>query len=124
MVRIRFLLVLFGLFVFSTSAFGQVTSLTLNSDPGDYIGGGQFTFLTPTDGSFNARQNFDQGVSISFFGQPGVFWFLDFAAPNNQLLTVGAYTGAMRFPFQNPGQCPRMPPSSGAVFSALIRETF
>jgi len=62
------------------------------------------SFLTSTDGSFNAQQNFDQGVSISFFGQPGVFWFLDFAAPNNQLLTVGAYTGAMRFPFQNPGQ--------------------
>ena len=65
-VRIRVLLILFGLFVFSTTAFGQVTSLTLNSDPGDFVGGGQFTFLTPTDGSFSAQQNFDQGVSISF----------------------------------------------------------
>jgi len=103
-VRIRIVLILFGLLIFSVSAFGQVTSITLNSDPGDYVGGGQFTFLTPTDGSFSAQQNFDQGVSISFFGQPGVFWFFDFAAPNNQLLTVGSYPGATRFPFQSPSQ--------------------
>ena len=101
MVRIRVLLILFGVLLFGTSSYGQVTSLTLNSDPGDFIGGGQFTFLTPSDGSFSASQNFDQGVSISFFGQPGVFWFLDFAAPNNQLLTVGSYLGATRFPFQS-----------------------
>jgi hypothetical protein len=83
--RIRILLTLFGLLVFGVTAQAQVTSLTLNSDPGDYIGGGQSTFLTTSDGTFSAQQNFDQGVSISFFGQ-GMFWFLDFAAPNNQLL--------------------------------------
>lgn len=104
MVRVRVLLMLLGLLGFGVNAFGQVTSLTLNSDPGDFIGQGQFTFLTPADGSFSAQQNFDQGASVSFFGQPGVFWFLDFAAPNNQLLTVGTYTGAVRFPFQSPSQ--------------------
>ena len=93
-------LILFCLLFFGVTAEAQVTSLTLNSDPGDYIGGGQFTFLTPGDGAFSARQNFDQGVSVSFFGQPGTFWFLDFAAANNQLLAVGAYVGAVRFPFQ------------------------
>ena len=97
--RIRILLTLFGLLIFGITAHAQVTSLTLNSDPGDYIGGGQFTFLTTSDGTFSAQQNFDQGVSISFFGQ-GMFWFLDFAAPNNQLLAVGPYPGATRFPFQ------------------------
>jgi len=102
MVRIR--IFLFLLLCSFASAYGQVTSLTFNSDPGDYIGGGQFTFLTPSDGSFNAQQNYDQGVSISFVGQPGVFWYLDFAAPGNQPLTVGTYTGATRFPFQSPSQ--------------------
>lgn len=102
--RIGFFLILVGSLIFATSAFGQVTSLTLNSDPGDFVGQGQFTFLTPADGSFSAQQNFDQGVSVSFFGQPGIFWFLDFAAPNNQLLTVGTYTGAARFPFQSSSQ--------------------
>src|SRR5690348_13427916 len=96
----RFFLILFGLLALGGIAHAQVTSLTLNSDPGDYIGQGQFTFLTPSDGTFSAQQNFDQGVSISFFGQPGTFWFLDFAAPNNQPLSVGTYLNATRFPFQ------------------------
>ena len=102
--RIATLVILLGLSIFGPRAHAQVTSLTLNSDPGDFIGGGQFTFLTPSDGTFSAQQNFDQGVSVSFFGQPGIFWFLDFAAPNNQFLTVGTYTGATRFPFQSPSQ--------------------
>jgi len=97
---IRILLILFALLALGSNARAQVTSLTLNSDPGDFIGGGQFTFLTSSDGTFSAQQNFDQGVSISFFGQPGVFWFLDFAAPNSQLLSIGTYAGATRFPFQ------------------------
>ncbi len=104
MLRVRLLLLLFALSLFGTGAHAQVTSLRLNSDPGDYIGGGQFTFLTPSDGTFSAQQNSDQGVSISFFGQPGTFWFFDFAAPNQQLLSVGTYAGATRFPFQGPSQ--------------------
>src|SRR5439155_2099831 len=64
-------------------ADAEVTSLTLSSDPGDYVGGGQFFFLTPSDGTFTAQQNFDHGVSVAFhtpsFDQ---FWYLDFAAPD------------------------------------------
>ena len=104
MLRVRLLLTLFALTLLGTGAHAQVTSLRLNSDPGDYIGGGQFTFLTPSDGTFSAQQNFDQGVSISFLGQPGTFWLFEFAAPNKQLLTVGTYMGATRFPFQDPSQ--------------------
>ncbi len=104
MLRVRLLLTLFALTLLGTGAHAQVTSLRLNSDPGDYIGGGQFTFLTPSDGTFSAQPNFDQGVSISFLGQPGTFWLFEFAAPNKQLLTVGTYTGATRFPFQDPSQ--------------------
>ena len=97
--------ILFAVLACSFPARAQVTSLTLISDPGDFVGGGQFYFFTPADGAFTAQQNFDQGVSLSFntpsFDQ---FWNLDFAAPNNQPLTVGTYTGAVRFPFQASNQ--------------------
>src|SRR5437879_2756766 len=93
--------ILFAAFVCSTAAQAQVTSLTMISDAGDYIGGGQFYFYTPADGTFTAQQNFAQGVSLAF-NTPSFdhFWYLDFAAPNSQPLTVGTYLGATRFPFQ------------------------
>src|ERR1041385_6848838 len=85
--------------ILTATANAQVTSITLNSDPGDFIGGGQSLFFTPADGTFNATTNFDSGVSVSLFG-PVHFWFLDFAAAGDVPLTVGTYTGATRFPFQ------------------------
>src|SRR5260370_15791141 len=103
--HIRILLILFGLSIFGVTTQAQVTSLTLNSDPGDFVGQGQFLFLHPADGTFTAQQNFDQGASFAFnttsFSQ---FWSLDFAAPNNQPLTVGTYLGAARFPFHASNQ--------------------
>jgi hypothetical protein len=89
--------------LFTLAAQAQVTSLSLNSDSGDFIGEGQTTFLTPADGTFSASAGANN-ISISFFGQPGIFWFLDFAAPSGQALTVGTYTGAARFPFQAANQ--------------------
>src|SRR5262249_7447278 len=78
------------------------TFLFLNSQPGDFVGQGQRTTLTPADGQFTAGRNFDNGVSISFFSSanPGIFWFTDFAAPFNAVLTPGFYANATRFPFQ------------------------
>lgn len=101
----RFGSMLFTLLVLSVPAQAQVTSLTMVSDPGDYIGGGQFYFYTPADGTFSAQKNYDQGVSLSF-NTPSYshWWYLDFAAPNNQPLSVGTYTGAIRFPFQATNQ--------------------
>jgi hypothetical protein len=89
----------------STPVHAGVTSITFISDPGDYIAGGQFYFYAPADGSFSAQQNSFQGVSLSF-NTPSYehWWFLDFAAPNNLPLTVGTYTGAVRFPLQDPNQ--------------------
>ena len=105
----RLVLTLFSCLLFTVAlianAEAQVTSLTLNSDAGDFIGLGQFFFFSGSDGTFTAQKNFDGGVSIAFrtpFFEH--FWSLDFAAPNNQLLTVGTYSGAARFPFQNLSQ--------------------
>lgn len=100
----RSILILLGLLLVAASAQGQVTSLSLNSDPGDFVGGGQTIFLTPAEGSFSA-QGFSTGgaVFVDFFGS-GQFWFLDFAAPSGQPLAVGVYSGATRYPFELPSQ--------------------
>jgi hypothetical protein len=91
---------LFALLALSVSAQAQVTSLTLSSDPGDYIGGGQFYYFTPYDGSFGAYPySYDgvslNGVALSFSSNSHWFW-LYFYAPNNQPLTIGTYTGASK----------------------------
>jgi hypothetical protein len=81
------------------------TSLYLTGDEGDYVSGGQALFFTPNDGVFAASTNYYKGVSVTFHTPTYTNWWnLDFAAPNNQNLTVGKYTGAVRFPFQASNQ--------------------
>src|SRR5207248_7553975 len=57
-----------------------VTSLTMVSQTGDYIGQGQSYSYTPQTGTFMVNRNFDNGVSI-FYSGSGHTWSLDFAAP-------------------------------------------
>jgi hypothetical protein len=77
-----------------------VTLLHFDSQPGDYIGGGQSLTLTVADGAFTAGRNFDGGVSMYVNGPAG--WSLDFSTPTT--FAPGTYTGAARFPFQSPTQ--------------------
>jgi hypothetical protein len=92
-----------GMLTYAGPAQAQTTSLTLNSQPGDFIGQGQTLTLTTNDGTFSARQNTPNSVSIFFLGfQAGSFWGLDFAAPQGAPLSVGVYEGATRFPFETP----------------------
>ncbi|MDO9220478.1 MAG: hypothetical protein Q7T90_05565, partial [Thiobacillus sp.] len=102
----RSLVVALAALACSVSVQAQVTSLTMFSDPGDYIGGGQFQFYTPTEGTFIAQNNSDKSVVSLSFDTPSYehWWHLDFAAPNNQPLAVGIYAGAVRFPFQSTNQ--------------------
>src|SRR5262249_44114272 len=87
-----------------TITAAPVTRLRMVSEPGDFVGQGQTYDFTPASAAFNASTNFDNGVSFDVDPPPlGEFWFLDFAAANNALLTAGAYPNAMRFPFQDPG---------------------
>jgi hypothetical protein len=46
------------------AATAGVTSILLNSDPGDYIGGGQTLIFTSADGSFFA-QSYGNGSSVT-----------------------------------------------------------
>jgi hypothetical protein len=98
------LLLLLGVLAQVAPAAAQVTSLSMTSEPGDYIGLGQTYLYTPADGTFNARAgNGNNSVSISF-NTPTFdhFWYLDFAAPNGAPLTPGTYLNATRWPFQEP----------------------
>lgn len=76
------------------------TSLTLESEPGDLIGGGIDRSFSPADGSFGATGGAGL-VSVLFNGGPERF-SLDFKAPNGVDMTPGPYEGATRYPFQSP----------------------
>ena len=100
--RAAFLLITCLLLAAPTAQAGS-TSLSMRSEPGDFVGAGQEYLYTLADGTFSIHKNAGNGVSITF-NTPNFsdFWHLDFAASQGQLLTVGPYTGATRFPFQEP----------------------
>jgi putative cell wall-binding protein len=85
-------------------AAGPVTSLTLESEAGDYVGqGGTYSYL-PADGTFSGSAWSPGGaVSIRFqTAQPANGWSLDFAPPEGRTMVPGPYEGATRYPFQGP----------------------
>jgi hypothetical protein len=102
-----------------------VTSLLLDSEPGEFIGGGEFNFYTPADGTFAVLPSSPSppplpGADVRLtFRATGFrlfwsleFWNLEFAAPEGELLAVGAYEYDARFP-RLPGQ-PRLQVNSDA----------
>ena len=80
-------------------------SLTMTSDPDDFIGGGQsYSYDTSAGDTFGSTSN-GQVVSANILlAANGDFWFLDFAAPQGQTLAVGTYSGATRYPFNAPSE--------------------
>jgi uncharacterized delta-60 repeat protein len=95
---------------FQTAA--AITTLTLDSDRGNYIGQSDYYSYTPATGKFNAIRAYptnptsNNAIRISYSdGTSGTSWDLSFAAPFNAPLTAGTtYTGAARFPFQTSNQ--------------------
>jgi hypothetical protein len=85
----------------SSMAHAQTTILFLDSQAGDYVGGGVQQTVTPSNGSFTAARNFDNGVSVQV-NATGGGWTLAFAAPGDALLVPGTYDNATRWPFQSP----------------------
>lgn len=92
--------------VFSFSAVllaaTPTTYIYLNSQPGDWVGGGVTQTLTPADGTFSIT-NSKSSVNISFhtadFSQ---FWYLDFGSPQNLQFGKTQYLNAQRTPFRSP----------------------
>ena len=103
---LRTTLVLLLLFAGASQAAAGVTSLLLNSEPGDYIGQGQLLVFTDADGVFLATNGGGgNAVNVSFHTPTfNHWWYLDFGAPNTEPLAVGSYNGAARFAFRGPGQ--------------------
>lgn len=77
------------------------------SDPESWIGNGK-NFTTADLKTYNIGiRNFgDNGLHgyVNWIDQSGSHkLYLDISAPDNQLLHIGTYTGATRWPFQDPG---------------------
>jgi len=79
------------------------TLLLLNSQPGDYIGGGITQTFTPSDGTLAVNATYNGGVQVSFQAPNfSSWWYLNFGPLSGQALTVGEYEGAQRFAFHSP----------------------
>jgi hypothetical protein len=75
-------------------AEGGVTSLVLQSDPGDWVGQGQTLVLNEGSGSFQAWGS-PSNITIAFNG-PGHWWYLSFGTSDDEPLVVGPYENAVR----------------------------
>jgi hypothetical protein len=89
-----------------TTIGADQTFVTMNSQPGDFIGQGQSYDFTPANSTITASTIRDgviaSGVQVTVTA-PGQSWTLSFAAPSPGWLVPGTYTGATRWPFQAPG---------------------
>ena len=72
---------------------GEPTYLYLQSEPGDWVGGGQTALYTPADGTFQLNGAFGGAAELSF-SSPTHWWYVDLDAPDAQPLVPGVYTGA------------------------------
>jgi hypothetical protein len=82
----------------------ESATLTMVSDPGDYIGQGQtWSYDTAAGDVISATTN-GSTVNVAVTGYNGTWWYLDFDAPNGQTLTAGTtYANATRYPFNGSG---------------------
>jgi hypothetical protein len=79
------------------------TFLILNSQPGDYIGQGQYQVFTTSDGTFTAQSTYRGGVAVSFQGGNSD-WSLYFGPPDADKFVRAEYEGIQRFAFHSPGK--------------------
>lgn len=80
------------------------TSVTMYSDPSDWVGGGQQRFFYPGNGSVSASGNAgDVTINVSG-GTSGDYYTMEFAAPPGQTLAPAVYDNAQRAPFRQAGR--------------------
>ncbi|WP_371194872.1 hypothetical protein [Glaciecola sp. SC05] len=80
----------------------DATFLSFDSPQGDFIGQGQQQLYTALDGEFliQAFDDVQNYIGASFNGNDN--WNLDLAAPRDDVIGVGVYNDATRYPFQSP----------------------
>ena len=81
-------------------------SLAFSGDEGDWISGGQsYAYSTSSQDRLNiSADTAGNGVHLSIDGANGDWWYLDLTAPSGQTLAPGTYTGATRYPFNEPAE--------------------
>ena len=86
-----------------TPAFGQTTALFLDSQAGDFIGGGPPSrTVTPPSSAFTITRSANT-IAVSVQGTAvGDWWALRFSALDNGVLAVGTYSPGRREPFSDP----------------------
>jgi len=94
MTRLIDSLVIAMLVLTSSLAASAQTFLNLDSQPGDYVGGGTIQTYTPSDGTFMV-QGTSAGIQVAFYTSSySSFWYLDFGPPVGKTLAKGVYEGA------------------------------
>jgi hypothetical protein len=87
-----------------TSGVTPISYVTVFSDPGEFVGGGQQRFYTTTEGDSVAIAGTAESLSVNVSGGTfGDSFTLDFAAAPGQTLHPGLYTNAQRAPFRAAG---------------------
>ncbi|HVX59780.1 MAG TPA: Ig-like domain-containing protein [Pirellulales bacterium] len=86
------------------SSSDAVTSLSMVSDPGDYVGQGKTYNFDTTTGSFSVT-HYTQATSYQnmltfYYSGYNEWWDLSFIAPQHALLVPGVYDNATRAPFE------------------------
>lgn len=85
----------------STPPLPPASIVVLQSEPGDYVGGGVDATFTPASvQTFTVQRNYRNGISVTIQGPNFTpSWRLEFAAPTGVALEPGYYPGALRYPF-------------------------
>ena len=77
-------------------AADPVTALAIDSEPGDFVGGGQQLSYTSGTSSFEFYPYGPGSLSLRVFGPTGDFWIVFLAAAGTAPLAVGTYENAQR----------------------------
>lgn len=81
-----------------------VTSVTMVSESGDYVGGGLSQVFHPGNGSVSVQKVGDLVQVDVSGGSQGSYYTLMLAAPPGEVLAPGEYTGAQRAVFRQSGR--------------------
>lgn len=79
---------------------GASTSLDMQSQPGDWIGGGATYHFTTATGNFSFENGPNYNSITFFYNDPQNNWSVTLAAPNGETLTPGTYDNAVRAAFR------------------------
>jgi hypothetical protein len=91
---------------------GGKTSVSLQSDAGDWVGAGQNYDYDPSNATISASGDWG-GTHGGINGNNGDWWSFDFVAPDGRVLAPGTTYDATRYPFNGSGGPAWTSPATG-----------